>query len=159
MRLDGKQIYIQPIIISYEHEFFYFFPDVQGMPNRNDYELLISIKNEFEAINHQFVSDQSSHIIAMGGPITFLLQRQNAIHLLEQALIHTNNIANNFDQLILDHHLVRDPNFMTYWEIISQNSTAVHPFNPNLLNEIKKENENIPVLEFNREKLYKIFPT
>ena len=122
MRSDGKEIYIQPVIIAYQSDFFYFFPDVQGIPSPNDYDTLMKLRNEFTSIYHQFVSDSlSSHTIALGGPITYLLRQQNALHLLEQSLDHTHRIALAFDKVIMDHHLIRDPKFQNYWKEIQSN--------------------------------------
>ncbi len=159
IRMDGKEIYIQPVIIIYKRDFFYFFPDVQGIPSQRDYNTLIKLRNEFTSIYHQFISDEiSTHTIALGGPISFLLRKQNAGHLLEQSIGHTQRIAHVFDRVILDHHLIRDPEFQRYWRDIQTKKENVVPFNTNLWEELKKEKEQIPVLEFNRGRLYQQYP-
>ncbi len=156
MRTDAKEIFIQPLIIAYEEEFFYFFPDVQGMPSRDDYEFLIALKNELTAIHNQFFSDnESNHVIALGGPFTSLLRQQNTVHLLNQTLDNTIGIVKNFDEVILDHHLLRDSQFKNYWDILNSERGNIRLFNSNLFNELNFEKENIPILEFNRELLYK----
>jgi len=107
----------------------------------------------------RFISDDiSKHTIAIGGPISFLWQKQNAVHLLEQSINNSRRIAHAFDTVIMDHHLIRDPEFQKYWKEIQTKKENVFPFNKNLWDEIKKENEQIPVLEFNRERLYQRYP-
>lgn len=159
MRMDGKEIYIQPVIIIHKSDFFYFFPDVQGIPSVEDYNTLTKLRNEFTSIYHQFVSDSlGSHTIALGGPMTSLLRKQKAQHILEQSMDHTSKIARAFDTVIMDHHILRDSEFQNYWKEIQTSKHSVIPFNIDLWDEIKKENEQIPILEFNRERLYQRYP-
>jgi predicted metallo-beta-lactamase superfamily hydrolase len=155
IRSDGKEIFIQPIIIIFKNEFFYFFPDVQGMPSSKDVQALILLKSDFESIYNRLISKNVTiHTIALGGPITYLLRAQNLNSILAQSLSHTQEIAKNFDRIIIDHHLIRDPQFMNYWKMIRKENQNISPFNPDLFTEIEKVESDIPVLEFNRELLF-----
>lgn len=161
MRQDRKEIFIQPLIIAFKDEFFYFFPDVQGIPNPNDLRSLVFMKNEFESIHNRYLSgipgSHASHTIALGGPITYLLRKQSANSILENSIDHTKEIARIFNHMILDHHLIRDPNFLEYWNTFQKETDDnITPFNPKLITDMKKKERDVPVLEINREKLYKI---
>jgi len=160
MRFDGKDIFVQPIIIGYHDEFMYFFPDVQGVPSPTDCELILNLRREIEQVHTIYISkNPSTHIIALGGPITYLLRSQNLLHLLNQTLEHSQAIVQSFDLAIIDHHLLRDPIFLKYWEGFQNNKKNIILFNPDLIEEIQKEEElGIPVVEFNRERLYQQYP-
>ncbi|MBN2156152.1 MAG: hypothetical protein JW776_08915 [Candidatus Lokiarchaeota archaeon] len=159
IRKDHKEIFIQPLIIIHKNEFFYFFPDVQGMPLFSDLDVLIKIKKQLNAIYKNFDPYLDPiHIIALGGPITYILRHQKLIHLLEQSISHTHQIIQNFDFTLLDHHLLRDEMFLKYWKEIHTGNGDLSPFNRNLFSELENESSQIPVLECYREKLYHHYP-
>ncbi len=156
MRMDGKQIKIQPIIIIYQNEFFYFFPDVQGMPSPDDLELLFNLKQGFKQTYFNYSGNSKiTHTIAFGGPITYLLRHQKVYHLLEQSLDHSKRIFQEFDNVIVDHHLIRDSEFPYYLNDFSKENTNWNLFNKNLLSELQEKRKIPLVLEINREELYK----
>ena len=54
--------------------------------------------------------------------------------------------------------MLRDPEFKRYWNEIQSENNNIIPFNCNIFSELENEDEKIPVLEFNREKMYQKYP-
>ena len=114
------------------------------------------MKQDLEKTYLNYVGkDDPIHRIAFGGPITFILRQRKALHLLKQSLDHTTKIIQNFDQVILDHHIIRDTEFPYYLTELTQESKNLTLFNKDLLSEMAKEREKPLVLEINRENLFK----
>jgi predicted metallo-beta-lactamase superfamily hydrolase len=155
IRLDGKQIYIQPLIINYDNKFFYFFADVQGMPSDDDLAKLLCLKDYLSKYYQQHVSNvKDYHYIALGGPFTHFLRAHSANLLLKKSMHNTQKIVEKFDMVLIDHHFIRDSEFQSYWMKLSSIARKMIPFNQNLFDEMKNEKAKIPILEFNRGKLY-----
>ena len=115
------------------------------------------MKQGFEQIHRNYVSnDQISQLIAFGGPITYLLRKQKAYHLLEQSLTHSSRIIQEFENVIMDHHIVRDPEFLHYLNQIHEENKNLVLFNHKLLSEMQEKREIPLILEINREELYRI---
>ncbi|MBD3351006.1 MAG: hypothetical protein GF364_05915 [Candidatus Lokiarchaeota archaeon] len=162
------KVYIQPIIINSGNTTFYHFADVQGMPNHQDRGDLLYLRDKIDYCldNIGFDTRNNQHILAMGGPITYIFKdRQTPIQdnkIVRNAFSNTNLIVQAFNHTIIDHHIVRDKNFGNYIgsfrEIAEDAGKSLNLMNKRLemLHSYSKNNEQI--LECNREILFKLYP-
>lgn len=173
-----NNIFVQPIIIRNNTDVFYYFPDVEGFPYLQDMNSLLSIKKMIKiAISDKFgVKKEQNHIIAFGGPPTYILTSRNSRQdnlILRDSLQNSTNIIKSFNTSLIDHHLIRDINYMNYLKqfvieieknnnhILTMNSKLFSNFsknqNSNAFETILNIEKEIP-LECNREMLFKKHP-
>lgn len=170
---DKGQVFIQPVIIIFENIVFYYYPDIQGMPNNQDLHDLLDIKslcNQIIIQNSRKNIHPEMHIIAFGGPMTYIFKnKQDNGEIIHRSLFNANNIIQTFDISIIDHHILREQDHITYWnkfkDVAKLHRKFISPFNPDILNFIEdgepKKFTNmplIPTMECYRDRLYELFP-
>ena len=156
-RKDRRKFYVQPLIIIYCSEVFYYFPDVQGIANDIDFHNLMKIKIDINRTINQTIDPNLNviNVIAVGGMRDF---NQNSHE-------HTKKIIEKFDISIIDHHLMRSKLFFEIWsdyhEVSRIKGGCVRSMNSNLhpnekgMNEINLEKM---VMECFRSEMYEQFP-
>lgn len=157
-----KKIYLQPVIIRRKNTAFYFFPDVQGFPDEENLEMLMETRNNLQK------NGVDQHLIAFGGPIPYIYRRRTdraSQIILANSISHSCRVIKAFDISIIDHHILRDLNYLKYWRQFSYAASAsdhiVRAVNTSLRfdNEKGQAGRTNAVMEVNRTKLYKNNPS
>jgi len=102
---NDKLIYVQPLIINYKDENFYFFSDVQGIGSFQDFEKVLKIKNLIDLTIKNLNYESPKSTIALSGPGRYGLN---------ESILHLKYLIHEFNEIYIDHHLVRDILFPKY---------------------------------------------
>lgn len=158
------KIYIQPIVLNKGNNFFYYFPDVQGFPDRKELNWLLLLRKFFDIYYHKNINShgqlaKTKHSIAFGGPIPYIYRNKSdekSKQILQNSINHTTKVVESFDISIIDHHLLRDPTYEKYWkkflEAATNQNAILRPFNTEVFS------EELSIMEINRKKLFALHP-
>ncbi|MHA1819823.1 MAG: hypothetical protein ACTSU2_15760 [Promethearchaeota archaeon] len=152
---NSMKIYVQPMILLKDNSAFYFFPDVEGFPEESQFQNLIALKNLSNAKIKETIDMENEvpiHIIAFGGPATTFTKAsktEQGIKIYENSLLHSQKVIAEFDFIYIDHHIFRDKDHLSYWNMFSSTAEMYHkkvsPFNPRLF--IEDENITYKIVE------------
>ncbi|MHA1393191.1 MAG: hypothetical protein ACTSRZ_06795 [Promethearchaeota archaeon] len=109
-----NKIFVQPLIINYQNENVFFFSDVQGFPDKNDFQRVINLKNTLNHILIDLGYKRIFNTIALSGPVTYIFPK-NIPKEIQNALNNIPKLIKKFNLVFMDHHLVRDENFPAYF--------------------------------------------
>jgi predicted metallo-beta-lactamase superfamily hydrolase len=142
---------------------------VLAFPNIQDLHDLWEIKS----ICHELIQKHTSsndidiqHIIAFGGPMVYIFKnKKDSAEIIHNSLFNTNNIIQTFDISIIDHHILRELEFGSYWmhfqEVAKLHKRFITPFNlsvdPEVLN-FESIQFPVPIMECYRDLLYERYP-
>ncbi|RLF22042.1 MAG: hypothetical protein DRN15_10095 [Thermoprotei archaeon] len=130
---DGTALgYVVPLLIETEDERLLFVPDVQGPISDRYRDIIVHIK---------------ANIIIIGGPPLYLAGNKVSKDSVQRGLRNLKIIASQYDEVIVDHHMLRDP---AWYEVMAE----LKSINKNVKTMAEyREEENRP-LEYLRRELY-----